>query len=65
MGGKICLCVFWGSVLVGEAKHINKHPPEMSGRSREMFLYVYTALNLIDVCVCGCNSIFIDVGGLP
>ena len=37
---KICLCVFFGSFLMGEKKHINKIPPKIPGQSPENFVYV-------------------------
>ena len=46
LGGvpKICLCVFFGSFLMGEKKHINKIPPKIPGQSRENFVYVFFSL---------------------
>ena len=38
---KSCLCVFFGSFLMGEKKHINKIPPKIPGQSRENFVYVF------------------------
>ena len=38
---KFCLCVFFGSSLMGEKKHINKVPPKIPGQSCENFVYVF------------------------
>ena len=41
---KFCLCVFFGSFLMGEKKHINKIPPKIPGQFRENFVYVFFSL---------------------
>ena len=40
---KICLCVSFGSFLMGEKTH-KQSPPKSPGQSREMFVYVFFSL---------------------
>ena len=49
---KFCLCVFFGSFLVGEKKHINKLPPKIPGQSREHFVYVFLSLCVFSLPLC-------------
>ena len=45
VGAKILfMCFFSGSFLIGEKKHINKVPPKIPEKSREIFVYVFFSL---------------------